>query len=357
MSSKTVTGLRDLDIDSILVQEFIKFLNSTGSLTIGLNPPNVNLISTSAAGDSVIISSGDMYLGTTGGNETILVGKIGTTGKFQNAVYVENGPNPKFNGSNSNGEFDLGMVGIPNDFFTGTGPGDVALRSNKSLFIGPSSGVYSTFLYGNMHINNIPFKYTQGNWTPTLKYLSASGAITPPLTVTYDFQDGYYTRVGSLVTCFFDIGFSLDDGAIGAPRYFIAIGGIPVQIGVSAVVSFTKSNTTLVVGKFPNGLAAEVIPIIGVPTYTKLNATSYEQNATVPLFINAIANIDFGVWTSDGFHFPIWATSTVYTPALTVPPWSAISDTYTPLSDLHVTSNTFYSGCRFSGTITYMSDY
>jgi hypothetical protein len=64
--------------------------------------------------------------------------------------------------------------------------------------------------------------YTAGTWTPTITAASASG-------VTYSLQEGYYIKMGDLVTCNFRLLLTDTGTTYGA----LAIAGLPYTAGAS----------------------------------------------------------------------------------------------------------------------------
>jgi hypothetical protein len=132
-------------------------------------------------------------IGTTGGDVT-LDGGSGHTG-----IRVGNsGIWPQYNGALDNGlNVDLGY----------------ASGRFRNLYL--SGGVY---LGGTTSVNLLD-DYETGTWTPSPSRFTGGG-----ITATYNTQDGYYTKVGNLVTC----SFKIDIASISSQgTSFTYIGGLP----------------------------------------------------------------------------------------------------------------------------------
>lgn len=275
-------------------------------------------------------------------------------------VNVSGGVNPQFKSTAAGQTLEMGVASANGNYFSGTTAGDSCIKPSSNLYIGTANSPSFTYLNGVLHFNNQLFRYSKGSWTPTFRYVTNSGTVNPTATITYDFQYGYYTQIGEMVTVFFDIQFTTFNGdAFVNGVKFPAIGNLPITIGVISTAGNIKSSTPLAVGSFPNGMAAGLVPAIGAPVFDgEYNCTAYEQGYAAPLFINQIVNVSNGSWTADGQTLMIYADCSVYTADVTVPPWGVITTTLTPLNNFHITSNLItYPGCRFSGTISYMSDY
>ena len=53
--------------------------------------------------------------------------------------------------------------------------------------------------------------YEEGTWTPTIDRLSGS-----PTTATYSYNTGKYTRIGNVVTVYFDLNITALGGGAGS---------------------------------------------------------------------------------------------------------------------------------------------
>lgn len=206
----------------------------------------------------------------------------------------------------------------------------------------------------NVNVNGA--RYIQGTWQPTFAFVNEDGYQDG--NITYDFQYGYFTRVGNLVTVFFDVGFSVSRDTGGAGMVFGVIGSLPIKIGIQQTPGDVQSSATLTSASFPNGIALDLVPAIGMPVYSGgFYVNAYEEGFQAPLFVNAVVNFPYGNWTATGTDLLLYANCEVFTAAVTVPPWSSISSTKTPLSSFHVGTGVTFNDCRFSGSITYLSDY
>lgn len=231
--------------------------------------------------------------------------------------------------------------------------------ADYNLMLPASAGTPGQLLaYGNP-MTWITLKLDQGYWTPTFRYVTNAGVIDPADEIINLTQSGYYNRVGASVTVFFSINFDIfinNPGPTNTYRY-AAIGNLPYPIGVAGVAEISCSSQ-LSDASWPNGTTGGgLIPSVGVPTFSgNYTASAYESGTEVPLYINAVANFPNGTWEADGYHLMIYADCAVYTASVTVPPWTNISTTNTPLNTFHVVNRVLHSNCGFSGTITYLSD-
>lgn len=346
ISSMTLGANASLNFGSKLT-----FTNGPISAVVGLALSDNNIITGSLSGALCLLNSGRRIVLSSSPSFPAITINTDNTSTFYGRITVSDGTDPRFQSLTTNGEILVGTATNNSGFFPSTTAGDGCIRSSKNLFLGPlNSGTHDIYL------NNQVFKFNQSTWSPTVAVVSDVGVQAS--TITYNYQHGYFSRVGNLVTVFFDVGFSISRPAGSPTMGFMSIGSLPVRIGVQQTPGDLQSSSMLTSGSFPNGLAGDLVPAIGVPVYSGgYSITAFESGFQTPLFVNAVASISYGNWTATGFDLLLYARCEVFTPAATVPPWSSISSTITPLSTFHVGTVTTFNGCRFAGSISYLSDY
>lgn len=333
-------------------------------------------------GDSFILSSKNLFIGAENNNEVTVLGETtfkspvrfdgGISGLITfngnvtvsgegTSVEIVNANNPRFVATTPLGQTVLATAASNGDWFPETIIGDTALRGSKNLHLGVADRTnFSTFINGKLLLNGFIFKYGQGEWTPQFKYVRSSGSLFPQANITYDFQKGYYLRSGDSCTLFFDLQFTTNggDAYVGGVK-FAAIGNLPVRAGIAAVSNDIISSAPLTIAEFPDGLGVDLAPAISAPVFTSgFKISSYEEGFEVPLFTNVLVNIPSSPWTADGYHLVISADCKLYgVDILAVPPWTVITETHAPLNNFHITSDLItYPGCRFAGSISYLTD-
>lgn len=350
MYCKTLSNAYLITADTVN-SRVINLISNQFLSTFGIASFAGEYISTSFVGDMCIINPGRRIIISTSSSLPAFTINTNNTSNFYGIVAVENGTDPRFQSLTSNGEILVGTATNNGGFFSGTLAGDGCVRSSRNLFLGPINP--STH---NIYMNNQIFKFNQNTWQPTIEVVDSTGP--QAATITYVNRYGYFSRIGDLVTVFFEVDFSIAR-PLGSPTMgFITIGNLPVQIGIQQTPGDLQSGGNITSASFPNGIALDLVPAVGVPVFSGAFRTiAYEQGFEAPLYVNAIVNIDYGNWVSTGTNLLLYADCEVFTVALTIPPWSSINSTNTPLSTFHVPVNTTFSGCKFAGSISYLSDY
>jgi hypothetical protein len=169
--------------------------------------------------------------------------------------------------------------------------------------IGKSLTVGDTVITPALVLNGINFGFDQGSWTPnytTYKETSpgsqvwALSAWAGPVTIVK--SNGYYTRVGRMVTISWDIEYIVDGlgnhfSGIGGETRFPAITNLPFQNNISA------QQTSDATGSFPNGYVnATPTPgtyLMGEP-YTAILKTAGNYQIQYPPFYPNIGTLAVG---------------------------------------------------------------
>jgi len=128
--------------------------------------------------------------------------------------------------------------------------------------------------------------YEEGSWTPALE-----GSTTNP-TVTYNWQNGKYVKIGNTVSISCSIGTSAFSGGSGTLR----IGGLPFQLPSS---SFTRGGSVYIGLQYGNSTAIT-------------NAKIAEGNTLINLYtsINTSTSASLSSWGTNG---RIWLSATYIT--------------------------------------------
>lgn len=240
----------------------------------------------------------------TSGQSTTLL--LGVANSLNNAAEITfnytGGPGSPLN------SIGLGLVGNENKLtLTPTSFGSSVPFTIPSAIFSPST---------------IPFKYKEGTWTPTLKYLTASVAppvlgatswniTSPQASIVYSVQEGYYVRTGNQVTLYYKIVLvstdppddphvSGDDQSIRTNIF--AIGGLPYTCNKTGGTANLFSSGTCF-SEIPNGYAG-YIPSGGVtyPPGTSRDMSIYEAGRALTFTYFALTPQPGHTWTSDGLH-------------------------------------------------------
>jgi hypothetical protein len=160
-------------------------------------------------------------------------GLILTAGANTDASYMSTRAN--------NGGYIQSGTGANESAITTVGAYALALGTNQVERMRISSGGLATFSNGiQFGTGNTLDAYEEGSWTPTI---GRSGAAP---TVTYYNQSGTYTRIGNLITVFFDI-YATVTGGSGSPRISLPITVSSSMAGYSAITyrASTMFSTTI----------------------------------------------------------------------------------------------------------------
>ena len=125
--------------------------------------------------------------------------------------------------------------------FDVTTSGNIAFPSGQGIDFSATSGTGTSELFDD---------YEEGTWTPS--YTPTTGSFT---TMTYNNQEGYYTKIGDLVyiNCLISTNNSNPSGGSGV----LLISGLPYTCGASADHSLAISGTINWGGDYP--LAGQLI--------------------------------------------------------------------------------------------------
>jgi hypothetical protein len=206
------------------------------------------------------------------------------------------------------------------------------------------------------------FGYTKGSWTPTLRGIKASSSSTFSWTgISYQTQNGFYTKIGNLVTVWYDIVCSMpgSSNAYTTNFGFLAIGGLPYKILNSSTAINLSSQQILTNSSWPNGIAGDSnIPSIASPTFPyPYTAIAYEYGATVPLSEYIVVNVSDGNWTATGYDLLLYGQTQVFGVEIGIPPYSLIGSAFTQITNFNILSTVpNYTNIAFSGSISYYTD-
>ena len=322
----------------IAVPTFLNITNSpivtAGTMTIGLSGTPLPIANggtgtTTETGDGAVVLANDPTI-----NELNLTGVTGFNGNMfmnDNHVFLRNDVNHGMKWESD--------VNGPNIF--GTDGGRLSSGGSGRVWWGP----------GGISTNDADyFQYSTGSWTPNYKLITDSGVLeSPDSTITLNFQNGSYIRMGKKVTLFFDLGFGIDNGAdrflLGTK--YVAISGLPFTCDFTQGVSNFGARQQFLTQEFPNGFAG-VVPTIIASTYgSPFEAVIHGVGEQVRLAYNeGLTEHVSTSWVSDGNHILVYAANNAYEPAI------ATTSANNVVSNLHLL-NQGYSGLRFKGTIDY----
>lgn len=269
----------------------------TGNLTAdtGVFNNGVTVRKTSSTKDYPILS----YQSTlaVGQSTSLLLGVAGTLNNAAEITFNYTGGA----GSNLN-SIGLGLFGNENKLtLTPTSVGTTLPITTPSVTFSPST---------------IPFKYSEGTWTPQFKYVTSAGAAAPLSTITYSVQGGSYVRSGNQVTVTYNLEFtSLGADLFVTSTKFMAVGNLPFkcsQLSSSTHLEFYAPNNS----DLPNGFAG-MIPAPLVPVFRPGRTTTlYEIGSSRVLTAYNVVPVNWGTWTADGYTMLIEGQVSYIVPAV-----------------------------------------
>jgi len=232
-------------------------IDSSGNigLGVGTNPttplltnPGRGNLTVGGAADSIVTlgingtwygyyyaTTADLYLAHNGGNIQLQAGGstkmhiasggnvgIGTTSPASLFHIKSDAPILTSESTNTVSGFRINVLGAGNQLLRVQNAGTTKLQ------VDPNGAIY---LGGSTATANALDDYEEGTWTPTFYY-----DFSPP-SITYSVQTGYYTKIGNMVTVWFDLYAS---GMNSTSYYWARLGGLP----------FTMSNNTQYIKSF-----------------------------------------------------------------------------------------------------------
>jgi hypothetical protein len=217
-------------------------LDGSGNLLVGTTQTATQLAATSSEEGMAIDNGGLVAIANSGQSPLVLNrlssdgniinfhkdggSPVGSIGAYLGSPYIGTGDTGLlFETTNNRIEpFDTSALGAEDAAI------DLGQQFNRFQDLYLSGGVY---LGGTGSANKLD-DYEEGSWTPTFL-----GSSTDP-TVTYGTRHATYTKVGRLVTLFFDMTISSYSGGSGT----VKVGGLPVaQSGNARGVGLTVGST------------------------------------------------------------------------------------------------------------------
>ncbi len=204
------------------------------------------------------------------------------------------------------------------------------------------------------------FDYADGPWVPSFAFIRNAFKDYPLGPVHYYQQDGYYIKSGRQVTVWFKIRANIPDnyriGSGGVGYSYIAVTDLPFKFNNSDTPIKLSVKSQCTVGEWPNGTAADVVPIVLAPTYPKpYDVIAYEEGTSVDLYSIVISKVPHGAWTADGYTALIYGKVDYYAIALAVPPYALAASSYQPIDNTWIALGFNYD-VEFQGSFTYTTD-
>ena len=286
---KGSTGSKDFSIALVDGSDQIAgrmHLQSTGSNSISIDADPENLGASTFLGFTVdgseamrIDSSGNLLVGTTNGNPTGNHEPGTVIAEYGQINVHRDGGNPLRVGSSADGNLTeyykqgalVGSIGVVSGdrmyFATADGLGLQFDKDNNRIIPCDASGGYNSnvelgdeglaftnlFLTGGIQFDSRSNKlddYEEGNFTPFMRINNGVQGIT------YNSRDGYYTKVGNLVTALVVINLSSKGTNVGG----VSIDGLPFTVADS--MSYTSFNGTCAPAYF-SSMATNISTLTG----------------------------------------------------------------------------------------------
>ncbi len=202
------------------------------------------------------------------------------------------------------------------------------------------------------------FRYSTGQWTPTMCFIRADGFKDPGGAVSYYEQHGYYTKIGNQVTVWYHLRANVPDNYRNIVGYLApCITGLPYVFnnpGTDINLSVKAGCST---GEWPNGFISDVVPLVVAPTFPKpYDTITYELGYNVPLRQFLVAGYGtVGTWIADGTTAMLYGTTQVYGAGASVPPYFAAFDGYCQINNTYIDLGSNYD-VEFQGSFSYTTD-
>ena len=230
--------------------------NTNNKLSIGVSSGNAALNVVRPGATSV--DTAYFYASTNGSDNRILINTVANQGGNPFIRFDSGGSNmivgQLWAGTTNNklvlgvGETPSGVTGIAIDGLGNVTANNLALSQTNTSVTGASA------------TSTVLDHYEEGTWTPIIDRLSTS-----PTTATYTYNTGKYTRIGNVVTVYFDMTISALGG--GSGRFVIA--------GLPFATSTDSSSGGYGSPQFRNSTAFSV--------EAQERPSSYHSNATINL--------------------------------------------------------------------------
>jgi hypothetical protein len=337
-------------------------ITDSGSITLAYNGTALPVtsggtgVTTSTGTGSVVLSNQPTLAGSVSGTPPL---QVNNTANFvgdneilrleapnmPNDSYLKSRMGKNLGNSNNYGAhtFYHDTDGNTNNSFTMS-----AGSSSFSLKAGGGAAVLSTPLITNN--NGKEFIYDEGTWTPDYKLISGGVVTTPDASITTNFAEGSWIRLGKKITVFFDMGFDIDDEGdrfvLGAK--FVCLSGLPFKCDAMAGGSNFGNRNQNVESAYPNGIAG-VVPAPSASTYSgPFDSVVHAENESVRLAINGgVVDNVATPWTSDGLHILLFATNNFIVPLA----GTAVANNC--VSNFNLLALQSYSDNRFKGSVDY----
>ena len=240
------------------------------------------------------------------------------------------------------------LVSIPN---TGTG--------NNVLQVSPTFNTSITTPLINF--GSFPFAYSKGVWTPVMRNLRKTNLFSAALEVK-DWatnegpaeilvNNGYYTKIGSQVTVFYEVATRFwGNGNDFFTYQTTIIQGLPFKCSTPGTPIYVRMTGGMDEAGFPNGYALGLPIPLAVTMDGGFSATVLEEGypfetSTPPLYV------DSSTWTADGYTMTINCSQSQFT-LIEGLAWSGLEGN---LYNANILVGSQYTA-RFVGSVTYFTD-
>lgn len=198
--------------------------------------------------------------------------------------------------------------------------------------------------------STIPFKYSEGIWTPQFKYVTSAGAANPLSTIVYSVQGGSYVRCGNQVTVTYNLEFtSLGADLFVTSTKFMAVGNLPFkcsQASSSTHLEFYAPNNS----DLPNGFAGMVPAPLNPVFRPGRTTTLHEIGTSRVLTAYNLVPVNWGTWVADGYTMLIEGSVSYIIPAIYE------DGAYGIIYNYWIASAIVTYPMVFSGSMTYFTD-
>ena len=246
---------------------------------------------------------------------------------------------------------------------TGTIIGLNAPSANIGTFSGNTGDIYHlqtedfNINAPSMLFNSFTFYYSSGTWTPILTYVTddshGSGGLKDFVTLGTSvavFQEGWYERMGSKITAYFNVKYTANGQTPGTDgALFPAIRNFPFKFTTLGGGTFT-STTSLEDSAWPNGLAGSVPAPLLIATYPgPYTGTIFPEGSVQQLYQQIFpAPVYVGTHTYDGYTMPLYGRAEFYVPVVALPPYAQAAATNGLIDNINMTiaaTNVEFQGC------------
>jgi len=234
------------------------------------------------------------------------------------------------------------------------------VRGTGGFVVGGASTFNTSLTTPLINFGSFPFTYSRGVWTPVMRTLRQIG-LAPPILEVRDWatsggpvevlaNNGYYTKIGSQVTVFYEVATRFWGNQNDSLTYRTPIiQGLPFKCSTSGTPINVRM-TGVMDAEFPNGYFGGIAAPLAVTMDGGFTATVLEDGylfdtRTPPFYVNS------ATWTADGYTMTISCAQSQYTLFGGIA-WSGLQGN---LYNANILVGSQYTA-RFVGSVTYFTD-